>query len=883
MKIKKILKITAIVLLLFIGLLAATPVLFKGKIIEIIKTNVNKNLNAKLDFTDTDISLFRNFPKASVKVSDISLINYEPFVGDTLFAAKEVNLTMSLSELFNSANEPMKIDYFSVDGANVAILVDEQGNANYDIAKQTDITEDKTASETVGFNLSVQGYDITNSTFLYKDAGSGISFRLDSLQHKGSGDLSAATSKLTTNSTALVSMEMDSTNYLNKNPIKLDAVIGIDLENSKYTFLDNELLINQLPLVFDGFYQMNTDNSEVDITFKTPSSDFKNFLAVIPEAYSKNIENVQTSGNFEVSGEAKGIIDDEHIPTFDIKIVSNDAMFKYPDLPKAVQNIKIDTEIKNETGITNDTEVDIRNLSFTIDQDVFNGNARITNLIENPNVNAKVNGTINLGNVSKAYPVDLDIPLSGILKANIATAFDMNSIEKEQYQNTTNSGSLSLSGFKYSSDAMANPLAIETAALTFNPTTVSINTFKAKSGKTDIEATGTIKNLLGYMFNDELLKGTFNLNSNTFSLNDFMVEEETAQTNTTTEAKTTQTTNNSDAQIKIPAFLDATVAVNANTVLYDNLTLKNVKGTLNIKDEAATLNNVSSNLLGGSVQLNGSVSTKASTPKFNMDLGINSFDIAQSFTELELFQSLAPIAQAIQGKLTSTLKLSGNLDENLAPDLTTLTGNALAELLTTEINTEDSKALSLLSNNLSFIDLKNLSLKDIKTALAFENGRVTVKPFTLAYKDIAIEVDGSHGFDKSMSYNLTFDVPAKYLGSDVSALLSKLNNSDVQNTKIPIKALVSGSFTSPKVSTDLKQSVTNFTNQIIEKQKEQLINNGKDKVKETIGNFLGGNTTATDSTKTTTTKDSTKTKTEETVKNTVKNTLNNLFNKNKKE
>ena len=166
MKIKKILKITAIVLLLFIGLLAATPVLFKGKIIEIIKTNVNKNLNAKLDFTDTDISLFRNFPKASVKVSDISLINYEPFVGDTLFAAKEVNLTMSLSELFNSANEPMKIDYFSVDGANVAILVDEQGNANYDIAKQTDITEDKTASETVGFNLSVQGYDITNSTFL---------------------------------------------------------------------------------------------------------------------------------------------------------------------------------------------------------------------------------------------------------------------------------------------------------------------------------------------------------------------------------------------------------------------------------------------------------------------------------------------------------------------------------------------------------------------------------------------------------------------------------------------------------------------------------------------------------------------------------------------
>ena len=46
-------------------------------------------------------------------------------------------------------------------------------------------------------------------------------------------------------------------------------------------------------------------------------------------------------------------------------------------------------------------------------------------------------------------------------------------------------------------------------------------------------------------------------------------------------------------------------------------------------------------------------------------------------------------------------------------------------------------------------------------------GKVNVKPFDLAYEDIAIKVSGSHGFDKSLDYEAVFDVPAKYLGSDV--------------------------------------------------------------------------------------------------------------------
>src|SRR5699024_4973074 len=125
-------------------------------------------------------------------------------------------------------------------------------------------------------------------------------------------------------------------------------------DNMRFTFKDNKALINQLPLTFDGYVQVNDDNQEMDLSFKTPSSDFKNFLGVIPEAYAKNLDNVETSGDFSVDGRLYGVIDDNHIPKINIALKSQNASFKYPDLPKSVENINLDAVLVDETGLMED-------------------------------------------------------------------------------------------------------------------------------------------------------------------------------------------------------------------------------------------------------------------------------------------------------------------------------------------------------------------------------------------------------------------------------------------------------------------------------------------------------------------------------------------------
>ncbi|ASV29443.1 AsmA-like C-terminal region-containing protein [Maribacter cobaltidurans] len=834
---KKIVKIVGVIIVLIIGILIAIPFFLEAKIGDIIRNNVNSSVNATLNFSDANLSLIRSFPNAVVSLKDVSLVNKAPFEGDTLFASSEVSLSMGVMQLLKSNGEPISISKLNVDNALLHIKLDENENANYDIAKESESENVSSSQTTEGFTFNMESYEINNSRILYDDFATGIHLEIDKMNHTGTGDLSLANSELDTHTEALVSFEMDSTNYLNKNKVQLDALIGIDLNENKYSFLKNEALVNQLPLVFEGFVKLNEENQEVDISFKTPSSDFKNFLAVIPETYSKNISNVTTTGDFIVEGNFNGIVDEEHIPKFNIKINSDNASFKYPDLPKAVKNIFIDVLVNNTTGVAEDTYVDINKASFMIDGDRFNMTSKISELMGNTKVNAHLDGKMNLANLEKAYPVPAGLSLKGLLNADISTAFDMATIERKQYENTKTEGEMTLTDFEYRSDEIPNPVVLNATSVSFNPKSVTLREMKGSTGKTDFQITGTINNFLGYLFNNENVEGNFNLASDTFALNDFMVDE----VEETSDSGTSQAQEPSE-KIKIPSFLDANFNATANTVIYDNITLRNVSGNLRIKDEKATLSNMTSSLFDGKVAFNGEVSTKEKTPTFAMKLALDQLELKESFDALELFQALAPVARILKGKFSSDIALSGNLTDDFTPDLLSLTGDILADVITREISTDKAPVLSALDTKLDFIDLEKLSLRELKTKLSFKDGLVSVKPFSIKYQDIEINVDGNHTFDQKMNYKATLQVPAKYLGSDINNLIARIDDKALDSLTIPITANIGGVYNSPQVTTDLTSGVKTLTNQLIELEKQKLMNKGKDKAKDLLGGILSGST-----------------------------------------
>lgn len=853
------------------------PFLFKDKIKALIEQTINDNLDAQVAFDDFSLSLFRNFPRASVQLEGISVINKAPFEGDTLFYAKNVNLKMPLNSLWG---DQLQIESFDTENGLIQLKFNEQGVSNLDIAlKSTEQDPEQPDEESAPLNLAIQNYSLQNYTLRYIDQGSKMHLELNDLNHQGVGNFAESVLDLDTQTDAKIVFEMDGANFMQNVAVQLDAVLGLDLENSKYSFKENKALINRLPLKFDGFLQLQEAGPYMDFTFATAESGFQNFLALIPEQYAGSIENVKTSGDFTVKGFVKGAMTETTIPQFNIGLKAKDASFQYPDLPKAIRNITIDADIVNATGLMADTQVDLNQLAFAIDQDRFQANANVKNLMENALVDAKLNGTINLANLTKAYPIDLDFPLSGILTAALSTKFDMKQVEESAYDRMQNAGQLGLSNFTYNYQPNV-PLKIQKAMLDFNNQRIHLKEFQANMGKSDMNIQGTLANFFGFILKDQKLEGNFNLTSNVLNVGDFLVAESESSTpaqSETAKAEEAKTASTSEP-LQIPAFLDCTINANAATVIYDNLQLKNLKGTLAIKDQRASLQKMSTSIFGGEIGFDGFVSTKEAKPKFDMDLSLKSVEINQAFTQLEILSKIAPIANALNGKVNADIQLNGDLDpKEFTPDLKTLSGDLMGQLLSTTVNAKTSPLLTSLDSKLGFIDLSKINLNNLKAHLLFKNGQVEVKPFDIKYQDITLQVGGTHGFNQEINYSLNFDVPAKYLGKEATQLLAKLSQKEIEQLdNVPFKANLKGSFDKPQITTDTKAAITQLTNQIVAKQKTELVEKGKGELNNLIDKAINPNknNTPTDSTSTTPDKN-------DAIKDAARDAVKNIFGKKK--
>lgn len=852
----KIIKwVISILLILTIGLVSI-PFLFKDKIVQMVSNTINNSINATATFKEVDLSLFQDFPLASITVADIAIVNKAPFLGDTLFVAKSLDFSMKITELFKNADEVIALNSIASENGQLNIIFNKEDIGNYDIAIQKENTSTDGTNESFAFDI--QEYTLKNMTFKYIDRSSNMMMKLENINHTGKGNFAKDILDLETTSQANLSFDLEDVNYINNVAISLDAVLGIDLKNSKYSFKENKGTINQLPLEFDGFIQLVNDNQVYDLNFKTPTSSFKNLIALLPKQYSGNLETIKTEGNFDLKGIVKGVLSANTIPAFDISFSSKNALFKYDDLPKSVQNINIEATIFNKTGYAKNTSLEIDKLNFKIDEDAFSANGNMYNLTTNPKVNLTAKGTINLANINKVYASTLKNELAGILNADVTTSFDMNSINKGVYANIKNKGAITLTNFMYDNESVANPFYINKTTVSFNTNTIQLNEFETKTGSSDLAINGNLNNFYGFLFNDEVLKGNFNLNSNNFKISDFLAMDEK-------EAETTST-----SSLKIPAFLDCQFTANAKKVVYDNIILNNVSGTMYLKDEAVTLQNLKSDVFGGKIGFDGNVSTKGKTSTFKMDLKLDKLNIAESFSNLEMLKSIAPIAKTIEGKINSTIKVAGNLNEDMTPNLKTISGDLFGKLLNPALKPSNSKALSLLSSKVSFLDVNQLNLDGINAFLSFDKGQVTVKPIPLKYKDIGMEISGNHSFDNLINYTVMFDVPVKYLGAEVTNLLSKLSPKDAAEIiSVPVKANLTGSFTSPVLATNMKDATSNLMKNLVEKQKQSIFNKGKDKLTDLLG--IGGKS-----------KDSTKTTNDKT-KDKVKDVLGGLFGKKKKD
>jgi hypothetical protein len=807
---KKILKYTGISLLVLIALAFLLPILFKGKIIALIKKEINKSVNARVDFKDADISMFRHFPKLSIGLNELQVIGVNEFANDTLIAAKHMDVAINLISAIKGKD--IKIYNIQLQEPRIHAIVNKLGDANWNIVKPDTVTV-KSNTSTAAFKLNLEKYGIHKGYVSYVDETSNMIAEVNNIEHSGSGDFTKEQFTLATKTIADdIYFSYSGIPYLNKTKASINADLQIDAKASKYSFTTDNIKLNELLLSSSGFFQLMSDGGyNMDIQFKAPSTEFKNILSFVPAIYQNNFSSITTKGQAVFNGFVKGIYNSQQIPAYTLNLTVKDGFFQYPDLPKPVKNVNLAVQVNNPDGITDHTVVNISQAHLEMAEEPFDFKLLIKNPISDLYVDGAAKGKLDLSKITQFVKLQADTKLSGLLNADVSVKGKANAIQQQRYNEFAASGTIGLNNFLYASKDYPAGVQLANLFMTFNPKNVTLNNAAGKFMNTNFTANGYINNLLPYLFSNKALNGSLTAKADNLNLNEWM-------------GVSTDTANKNMASAKpfvVPANLDLTLNASIDKVHYDKLDIANVIGSLLIADETIKLNNVKGNALDGTMSIGGYYSTKNSKlkPDIALTYDVKNLDIQKTFLAFNTVQKLMPIGQFLAGKLSSQLSMNGKLGNNMMPDLNTLTGNG--NVLMLEGVLAKFQPMDKIANTLNVQALQNISAKDVKTFFEFANGNVLVKPFNVKVKGIDMEIGGLHGLTQNMDYTINMKVPRAMMGDKANNVISSLTaqaaNKGVAinvNDIVPIQVKLGGNIKSPTIKTDLKQTATSLAQDI---------------------------------------------------------------------
>ncbi|MFN8298640.1 MAG: AsmA-like C-terminal region-containing protein [Chitinophagales bacterium] len=824
---RKVLIGVGVFLLLLVVTVIALPFIFKDKINALVKEEINKNLNAKVDYSDYGLTLISSFPNFTLTLENLSVVGTDNFKGDTLAAVKHTAVTIDLMSVVKG--EKYKLLAFTLEQPTVHAIVDYDGKANWDIVKPTPAAAP--ASQQSKFALEAKKVEIKDGDVTYDDRKGGSFASLHDLDFEGSGDVTQDIYDLATKTTVgALTYKSGLVAYLSK--AKLDATINLAIDNriNKYTFKENSINLNDLGLQFDGYVQTQKDDINLDVNFKSKKTEFKSILSLLPAVYAKDFDKIKTSGTLDLKGSVKGLYNDKTYPGFNLDWKVADAMFQYPDLPVAVRNINIVSTVVKPQGSLDLTVVDIPKLHFEAGTDPVDAKINVKTPVSDPNVSADIHGSMNLANVPKFYPMEGVKSIAGLLKLNLLFKGRKSDLDRKNYEAITAAGDANISGLYYDSKDLPMPLRVNTMQMNFSPQNIKLSNLVAVIGHSDINASGTLDNFMSYLFGKGDLVGTLNLKSGVFDANEWLSKDANAPASGS--VKDTARTE----FFKVPAHIDFTANSEFGKIFYDKIVLQNVKGEVVVKDEAIHLNNLFANLLGGSATISANYITKnLNHPDVSFTYDIKNFDIQQTYKAVDLSAKMAPVIKHINGEFSSDLKGSGKLNPDMSVDYQSLTGDGKVELTNAKIT--GLPMLAEITKVAKIPALQNLELKQGWTVLKFKDGKVNVDPTDIKFGNgYNINFKGANGFDQTIDYDVRLDVPSKELGPATSVAQSMLAKVPGVNAAMPevvgFLFKVTGPFSKPQVKLNKVTAGGNSVKDVITNTAEDLKKQAEEEAKK---------------------------------------------------
>lgn len=805
---KKGFKFLLVLVALLLGVLFFAPMLFRGEIETLVKREANRMLQAQLDFEKLDISLLRHFPNASVELDYLTLVGVERFAGDTILSAKQIAVVVNPLSLLGDEGFEVKKILLATPSLHAHKLAD--GAVNWDVMRPAEEelagVEEEQPAEGEGassFRFAVRDFRIEKASLRYEDDSTNMQVRIAPLSLRLRGDLSAAQSDLDLRlRCGEVDVVQGGIPLLSHAEVELNAAIAADLERKHFALSRNTLRLNAIELSLDGWAELREEALALDMKAACERVQFKELLSLIPAFYTREFRNLNASGELSLSLWAKGEMRENLLPAFELKSEVKEGSFQYSSLPKAVTDINIVARVANPGGVMDRTVVEIPTFGLKMAGNALSATLHATNLMSDPKVSASASGHLDLGAIHEVYPLEKGTSLDGDVTADISLSARKSDIEERRFAQMKASGTFVVEQLGLNL-ADLPPLYIRRAAATITPQTMTLGELGVTLGGSDVEAKGQLSNYLGYLLSGNELSGRLYVKSNLLDLNELM-QNKTTDTESGKPAAEEASSEPLSA-IEVPKNLNLSLDATVGKILFQKMVIEQLVGEVRLAKGALSLDRLTMNLFGGKASASGaySTATNPAKPQVNLDLSLSKGSFARTFEEVEVVQKLVPIFATTGGDYTLALNLKTALDGQMSPDLNSLTASGLIQ--SENIKVQNIKAFDLLATTLKNEKLRQIEARDVKIRFSIKEGKVATSPFDIRLGDAKVTLSGTTSLTQQIDYVAKVALPK-------SATKGVVENVDVK---------ITGSFSAPKISLDVKQvaeqALTNVVNEQLEK------------------------------------------------------------------
>lgn len=466
---KKVLKITLISLASLIGFcivviaLALWVVFTPSRLTPMVENAANRYLDADVSVGKVDLVFFSSFPRLTLKLDDGKLTARgmrDSSSGkvlphrDSLLRFARCRVTFNPMALIK--DDRVVIHRIFLDSAVVYAYRDSSGRANWNfIPPSEDSADTSDSAESGGFSpksIVLRTLRVRDANVVFNDRSNDVYARVLGINTRvrlGAGVRGAAAGVEFSCKDVLFWQQGDL--LMRRAAVRLNTSVGYNADSMKVVLRNADLGINDVNFSLNGTAVRDTVRKAVDLDLKFAAAapSVEKALRLIPESVVRH-QDLTADGSVMLEGAVTGPYGRDLMPAVSLCLKIDDATAHYSGLPYGIDHLSADFDAFVDLMREQESYLDLKIFKLQgNDIDVL-ADAKVTDLFEDPLIAVNAKAKVDLGSISKTFPLQEGIELSGLVDADLRVRTRLSTVKNQDYGRIFAAGKLYMDGVSVS-------------------------------------------------------------------------------------------------------------------------------------------------------------------------------------------------------------------------------------------------------------------------------------------------------------------------------------------------------------------------------------------------------------------------------------------------